>query len=1192
MRAIRIATLAILATAFLCVLPAWADQPADSPRPPKLKLSLTSTPLQDETDRQIEERKKKNQTLNADCDGAVKEKRDNDIVKHCKVPKVSKSVAVPKEIKGADKKVHGIRVETQTTYECESAEHCGMSEWPSFAVKPEDLDKDGGDPVGNAAALHVRRSLTVNSSAVNNDLDCTDTLTGEHLGGYMKDDAGHPIIGQTYPNGHEKSCFDYDGAVKRNLVVITDGCQHPNGTTFETAECEARNYTTLTESKDEDPPAAAGMPAYDRDGDGVSGEDGPDAPAGTSRCEQKGGVLLADNSCDFGRKVRLDYNGRAHQNGKKGWKINAAGDCDPTAEGDTECGQEARRVTRNEWYALRCPENAEYIDGRCLVPTTPEEFAVMSESGAVIAPERNLLTIADGTAPVADEYALMGFTWALPKVEWGIDESQEACILGFCFEVFALRFGYDFDLAFGLRLPVKVEVTTPEGTAVTSATAEQEKNYIAKLTPVDFTAKQYKEFCVKHHLAEKGKISDCDRFSFPEYYWSQIVGLFSPDSVQGSEFVAQAVVWAGLELRLLSIPVVDWSVGVDMNLPAMCTMWKVYDMQVNPIGLVVDLAKGGEWLTAVEEAMRNCGTFVTPFGYKVSATNPSEKILRVFPFLSGRFTIDADCTIAKAKGWVASLGGKQIPLCTHLSYYGVGIGLRFTAAAASTHISADWSATGDAYTANASTLDFKDLEATGPNTPAIGPVLFDNYGTGDDGKINLSNFKYYLDTLQFGIEAVVQILNYGVVGIPVYSMEFEGLDLIHLNQHPGTDPWTITIPVKNYGLTVHAGPSAADPKRVNENTLKITPGQFGYFDVAVRNEGSVPDSFSHFASELPASTWSATPDKTALYAQSIAAVPAHAMSSNSIRVGVQPYLHPLTAPGIYPVKFRVDSSGAIAAGMAETDASGIKRLGAEGTAYVQVEAFYDPRLALILPQATVRPGEQASFTAGITNFGNDEDSPQLARTFLDSNRSACTLTTLGSIPAGENSGCPYRAIVTMIPAAEWTTVSSLPTQFGPLLPLGKQEGKFSVTAPRDWAGMQDTTYQIAFSSQSLKNPVVHNDVTLNVKVLATKESMIRYISAELTEFLNALNTAAAQGIRARGAEPVTVHPISMMVNKALEQAVSGQSDSASKTLASAGKVMSAVQRMVGGANIPEPFASDWKARTAAMVADLATAERQ
>lgn len=1283
---------AILPLFLAMLFPLSVANAADNPRqPPKVKLKLDTTPMQDAMDQQIEEKKKGHQGTDDDCDQAVKGHNEDNIIKHCKVPKVTKHDAVVTDIQGADHKRRGQRVETETTYECDSPEHCGMTQWPGYAVKPEQLDPDGGDPQNNAAGLHVRRIVTANSTAINNDLDCVDTLTLKHHGGFVRDENGNTLLGQTYPNGHEQSCFDAQGTLKQNLEVIAGGCRHPNGATYETSECQARNYTTLEELKDEDPPASAAEPAYDRDGDGVSGEDGPDiadtagmfsVAANETPCARKGGVLLEDGSCDFGRMVRLDIKKKMKDHGK-GWKIDANGDCDANADGDVECGKEARRITRTEWYALRCPEGAEYVDGRCLVPTPPEELARLRESGDMIAPEMVLASTAE---PIASDTAMMGLTWALPKVEWGINEVQEVCIFGFCFEVFALRFGYEFDLAFGLRLPVQVEITPAEGTsapvqaeiAPNLATPEtvlagEQRTYTAKLTPVDFTVQQYYDFCVTHRLVEKGKIPSCDRFAFADYFWDQILGSSDPSHVQGSEFVAQMVIWAGAELRILMVPIIDWSVGVDFNLPAMCTMWKVYTFQGNPIGLVVDLAKGRDWLTTIDDNMLNCSTFVTPFGYKTSILNPTEKILRTFPFLSGNFTIDADCTIAKAKGWVVSLGSKQVPLCTHLSYYGVGVGLKFVAGAGSTHIGANWSVSGDASPGDHGPVDFYDTEAAGPNAPTIGPVHFDNHDLNtDEAQVKVNDFTYYLDTIQLRIEAVPQILNFSLFSIPVYTLEFEGLDLLSLGQHPGTEPITMTVPVKNYGLKVKAGTAA----NKEEKTLLVKPGDFGYFQVALRNEGTETDSFGHFVRQLtnrgnqagapfqfvmnhnldfdctdlggtvskyrgnpydgiaddcytadgqprsdrkmleeedgagpgtgpvgsrdedkdgyadedPAGDdWVSSPDAPGFHAQSISGVAKHSLSTTTLMLGVKPFLHPLTAPGLYPVSIQADSLGAIAAGLTGDDASGIKRTGAEDIVYVRVDSFFDPKVALSPVEAAVKPGGSATYAVETSNGGNNEDTLQLLRVFGDSNRSSCTLTTLGTLPAGENSGCPYRAVVTMIPAAQWTNIGALAAQFGPLQPLGSGGGQFTIQVPRDWAGMQDTVYDIVFTSQSSMAPV-HNDLTLKHKVLATKESMARYLNLEVAEFLAQITAADAQGISARGIQPVMLHPVTMMTTKALEQVLAGELGGASKTLSSAIKVMEAVDRMVQGAALPEPRASDWKARSTAILADMAAAQ--
>jgi hypothetical protein len=141
--------------------------------------------------------------------------------------------------------------------------------------------------------------------------------------------------------------------------------------------------------------------------------------------------------------------------------------------------------------------------------------------------------------------------------------------------------------------------------------------------------------------------------------------------------------------------------------------------------------------------------------------------------------------------------------------------------------------------------------------------------------------------------------------------------------------------------------------------------------------------------------------------------------------------------------------------------------------------------------------------------------------------------------------------------------------------------------------MQNTEYEFTISGTSTKDtamPPASNEVVAHHKIIATKESMVRYIQLELTAFLAAIETAAAQGIRARGVEPVMLHPVSMMNQRALEQILGGDLASASKTIGSSIRVMNAVNLMVNGANLPPAYASDWKARSAAILTDLATAQ--
>lgn len=197
---------------------------------------------------------------------------------------------------------------------------------------------------------------------------------------------------------------------------------------------------------------------------------------------------------------------------------------------------------------------------------------------------------------------------------------------------------------------------------------------------------------------------------------------------------------------------------------------------------------------------------------------------------------------------------------------------------------------------------------------------------------------------------------------------------------------------------------------------------------------------------------------------------------------------------------------------------------------------------------------------------------------------------------GHRPECPYRAQVTRIDPATWTTVAQLDPLFPPsgvFEPLVSAHDTFAIRAPQEWAGMQDTVYEFTLTAASTADPAIpkaKNDRTARFKVLATKESMVRYLNLEVAEFLEQINQADAQGISARGIQPVMLHPVTMMTTRALERVTAGDLGGASKSLSSGLKVMQAVDRMVNGARLPEPQASDWKARSAAILADMTAAE--
>jgi len=179
----------------------------------------------------------------------------------------------------------------------------------------------------------------------------------------------------------------------------------------------------------------------------------------------------------------------------------------------------------------------------------------------------------------------------------------------FCFEVFYARIGYSFDIAAGLRLPVEVTVNkipTP------SVPAEATTTLTTSLVPADFTAKQYKDICLANHLDQERFISDCDRFSFPEYFDS--INPFVPDDQKdGKEFVAQASIFAGVQVRVLSIPIINYAIDGSADLPTLCTFLQIYNKDLDFVSFGIGAASGD--LTAgLKNSFANCASFSTPWG--------------------------------------------------------------------------------------------------------------------------------------------------------------------------------------------------------------------------------------------------------------------------------------------------------------------------------------------------------------------------------------------------------------------------------------------------------------------------------------------------------------------------------------------------------------------------------------------------
>jgi hypothetical protein len=963
-----------------------------------------------------------------------------------------------------------------------------------------------------------------------------------------------------------------------------------------------------------------------------------------------------DGTCDVGRAMVAAMNkayGKAKgDDSKKAFDADDNGVCntDPSKANPnaaTQCGSELRTQHIEEDYVAHCPPNAQYVDGVCVKGNNgPQQFS--AQFSRFFRPATfNAIDKSSGSI-FQDNYAMMGFTLAPPEVSWGYNIDEEACLdLGFtdiCITVFAAKVGYDFDLAAGLRLPVQLEVSTGDGTTPIndlSVLAGNSLSLNTSLTPQDFSAQQYTDFCNANGIADGLLVSDCNTFAFPEFFSSEIHNVVPSVPVDGQELVGKWVIFAGIKVVVMDITVIDIGIDSAGDLPTLGTMNAILQNKFTVAGQTalnfittslgggsIDANAGNSFLQTLKDNDLNWASFTTPFGGEVQSDGTATG--RKFPFLANGLHLFADCTKAAVQGSFITVKGKQKPMCTglFLEYAGatLGIGLTLTPEANSSQIDASWTANGDGRVSGPDDpAGLKFTQVVEPNgvglggidvsNSPIGPVSFDDYDRSTDyAQVSVDNFTYLLNT--FGIELDANLEFGGILSplpdlpsFPILDITFNlGDNGIPIPQHRGEKPITYPVFVKNYGLSAVGTPvsttinpllsPAENPFDSTKPALGIKPGRGpGSFTFQIKNEGSVAGNFEHFQTVLPdlsgdfpflATGW------TSSFGASTASGDAHSLAGGPITVNVTPLKDPSTRPQVYPITLKADSTEAFDNDMAAVDPAGIYRLGGFDTVYVNVLPYFDPRISSVPPSSSGKPSAPAqAYGETIQNHGNAPDQIKLTPAAVDFNTAACTLTTLGG------AGCPYRAVPTIIQPS-WTTSAGLTTLFDPpsatppagnVEVLGNRNTGFSMDVPPDWAGMTDTTYTFNITVSSLIDdgaPPASNSVNITQTVFATKESMTRYIGLEIAEFLGEIQKANAAGVSSAGLMPIDVHPITMMNNDALAAAQAGDLGTASKKLATEIKLMQAVQRLAG--KVPAPYGPDWTARANAMLNDLARAQ--
>ncbi|MFB5631130.1 MAG: hypothetical protein ACE5RN_06055 [Nitrosopumilaceae archaeon] len=1087
-------------------------------------------------------------------------------------------------------KIFGGAVDDGTAHSCfesdgalkDGFEELVDEDGPDPPIDNDSDGREGEDPPGNG----------------NEDKDCEDS-SGNHHGGFIGNSDN------LIPDGNAQSCFESNGTLKDGMTELID-----------------EDGTELSFNNDND--------CMDSEGKIFGGaiDDGTDHSCFDDQGDLKNGFNeLIDEDDDVGLKA---------------FKADDDGTPNPNAKGEAEYGTERRVVTINEDFEIRIPEQAAVGNNPNVSPSSFTEGNELF--GQIQSFFTSVFGIEDAIPKAYGETTLnknmiMGFTFAPPNIKWGIDYKKESCfgplkIFGvtiiprFCITLLAVFIGYDFGVAVGLRLPVGVEVS-----AIPERTRPQKIiNLASSVTPKDFSAQEYETLCNNNDLKNQAwLITNCDKFSFPNFY-DEINPLVPDSQKDGDEFVARYKVKAGIFVTVLGIPLIQWGVNQESDLGALCT-YALAQQKVDKIALLQALLAGPQTNPPsiskfLQDLGVNCSSFVTPFG------DDEDGNARSFPIAVQDLTIRASCIDAIALGEVIVVQGTVIPICTglYLFYAGasLGAGLGLSTSLGSNTIKADWSASEDVAPGTDGIVTYNGAGKASPisGTFSGDDLIGDNYDNNPnnhDLNVVIDDYTYFLNRAEVTGTA---ILDFGgllgfIPDIPAFTLFkynfFDAIpgDGIPIPQHPFTSGIdTISIFVENNALATEI---STEEFSKNTNKLEIQPKppkKVTYYVKGI-NLGNINDGYELFEysskltnplepildeRELNAEISPSTGDIFALKSPDDVAAPGatHLLTP----LDITPLRDFTTAAGTYEIKITGESIGANKDNLNSPDPSNLVRRDAVNTIEIEIKPFGLPLLRFdqedLTPEVRI-PGVTVGFETQVTNGGNAADTIAIEKALLDSNSGACSLTDRGN----GNLLCPYRAQITVI-QDEWTTFEeNIPLSTGELSSKNtvpdtsvSTEWLSNVMIPSDWAAMEDTTYQLFIKITSMHkddpNPPgtpVTNEITQNLVITATKESMMRYIGLELDELKQKLTNTSLEDGAITGLLAILEHPVTDTYNNAFEDVLSDKFNPANKKLSTLQKQVEAFLLALGGIDGSDKLdveGDDWKASGEAIMEDIQT----
>ena len=141
------------------------------------------------------------------------------------------------------------------------------------------------------------------------------------------------------------------------------------------------------------------------------------------------------------------------------------------------------------------------------------------------------------------------------------------------------------------------------------------------LNPKDFTVGDFKNICNSNDLSD-----DCTRFAFPEFL--NLFNLFkSANDRDGAELVGKETIFAGVQVRVLSVPLINWQlIQTLISFPCVPCCRSRRPVQgadlLTMAKIGVDLAQGQttELLKKLKKT-NICASFTTPFGFNEKVAN-------------------------------------------------------------------------------------------------------------------------------------------------------------------------------------------------------------------------------------------------------------------------------------------------------------------------------------------------------------------------------------------------------------------------------------------------------------------------------------------------------------------------------------------------------------------------------------------